>query len=155
MRNYYTANIYLDDRKNILIIPYAKNEHGIRMSVNHPQKLVWQNDNFSELGEKTLEVLNVSTTHPPIKKAEAVRVYAEATGIKSWVQFAKKHQLVSIARDEDIKIYEFEFRQRQKDNSFGNDKGDIVPIRKLPLTVTTEEIGRAVIEVFTEAGVLE
>ena len=154
VKTVYSVSVYIDTKRNILIIPTAKNEHGIRMSVNHPQKLVWQGDNYLELGEKFLEAYHVSATHPPIKRDEAVKVYAVATGIKSWSRFAREHQMISVVMVKEDPKFKIEFWKRQPDNSFGNDMEDVLPTRELPEDATAEEIGRAIIDVYTEAGVL-
>ena len=154
MKTVFTVSIYIDTKTNMLIIPSAKNEHGIRMGVNYPQKLVWEGGNYSELGEKFIEAYQVSSTHPPIKRADAVKVFAVATGVKSWVQFAKQRQMICVSMVKEDSIFEIEFWKRQADNSFGNDVGDVFPKRELPADATAEEIGRAIIDVYKEAGVL-
>ena len=152
MENYYVISVYMDENNGILIIPYAKDNHNIRTSVNLPQKMVWQGDAFSELGEKVLEAFQVSITHSGKERTEAVNVIAEATGIKRWGQFIKRHQHVAVERDEDKQEYRFECRRwRLTYSEFGDESEGIVIKRKLPLTATAEEIGQAAIEIFTEA----
>ena len=82
----------------------------------------------------------------------SVNVIAEATGIKRWGQFIKRHQHVAVERYEDKQEYRFECRRwRLTYAEVGDESEQIVITRKLPLTATAEEIGRETIEIFTEA----
>ena len=155
VKTVYSVDVYIDTKSNILIVPSAKREDGFRVDANHPQKLAWEGNNYLELGEKFLEAYRVSVTHPPIKQDEAVDVWTAATGIKSWSRFAREHQMVSVVMVKEDPKFKIEFWKRQSDNSFGNDMEDVVPNRELPENATAEEIGHAIIDVYTEAGVLE
>ena len=154
---YFSSSIYLDSKKRtILIIPLARNEIGIWSQANFPQMIEWRGENFRELGEKALEAFRVSQTHPVIMRADAVKVYTQATGIKGWAPFAKRHQMISACMYpcDPERRYKFEFWRRRSDNSFGNDAGETVPLRELPPSAAEEALGRAIIDVYTQAGVL-
>ena len=119
--------IYVDNEFNVIISPILRDNKGIPRASNRYIK-VESVGNDKELAESLMEGLRISENNIQENVLNSVDFWTEATGIKGFAAFSKKHKCVIIDYIESRNIYNVIMTKRNKDGSYGYDKEDI-PIR--------------------------
>lgn len=141
----YSIAIYKDRKENILIIPQAFDEDGVRRDVNKPIVLKAPYE-ISLLGKCVLESFEAIIKEPYQHSKSAVKVYELATGIKSWTKFAKQRLFVYGSYN-DKKGYEFSPWKRYSDFSYRNFENEEI-ILGAGVNADVDVIGELVVKAF-------
>lgn len=138
------VNIFMDSKRNLLLIPVWREEGGPGRDSKRFVKLE-AGYSDEELGMWIGKMLSISRENVPEDKNQ--KVFELATGIKRWSEFARKHQLVSVIENDEG--YRIEKLPRRKDNSFGLDKDEVERYTiKLPEDTQFNELARKVLDAF-------
>ena len=151
----YYINVFKDKENNIIIIPNARCEHGFHVESNFPETLNYPYSE-AELGAKAKTAMQSVIAHPFLLKSDATHVFETVTG-KKWVPFAKQRHCVDFRLniggeefDERFeKGYRAKYKKRTAKNSFGNLVSDPEFSEDLPLNAGDEEIGAAILRIFS------
>ncbi|MDR7313784.1 hypothetical protein [Brevibacillus nitrificans] len=113
----YSVSVYKDKKGSLLFIPYAYDENGIGRNVNKPQTITGPKG-YDQIPQKIKDCLEVSKSGSYSSSDLMVKVHEVVTGIKSYKQFSKERDSVTV--DFDPKEgYTFTPNFREKDGSYG------------------------------------
>ena len=141
---FYSISIYKDARGDILIIPQAFDENGVRRDINKSIKVDSPFD-VKTLGKAIKESFEIVQKEPFQHSRSAVKVYEIATGIKSWAKFSKEREFVSATYNIE-NGYEFSPWKRFADFSYRPYESEV--IFKAVSEANAEEIGKSVVNAF-------
>ncbi|MFC5704109.1 hypothetical protein ACFPVX_22710 [Cohnella faecalis] len=139
MEELYTIYVYKDKKDTLLVIPYAKNDQGVRTNVNKPQ-IIEPPLIMEQLGLKTREAFEVAIQETYLKR-DHVYVIAHLTGIKSWKKLHKEYLFVRAILTPDSQYIFYPGIGVTSD--WDEEKGI-----SLPTNATNEEMGTAVMNTF-------
>ena len=141
----YGISIFKDKKENLLIIPQAFDENGIRRDTN---KFVIIEKPYTNaiIGEKVFGCFEVIIKEPLQLAKSAIKAHEVATGIKSYKAFSKDRIMVAGSFNQETG-YSFIPWNRYPDGSYGLDKGQEIEFN-CSVSATAEEIGNLVEDAF-------
>lgn len=138
----YRVSVYQDSQGQVLIIPNAKDEHGISVEINRPL-ILDRPYQASEIGECIRAGLQICTSEPFQHSKDFVKVHEIITGSKSYRKFSKKRSALLIIMNTENE-YTLLPLQRYPDGSY-RPNAEKYPQMKLSADSSNEQIGEAVI----------
>lgn len=115
--------IFFDINMNVIVTPIKTNQFGAGIISLEYIKLIQGWSNF-ELTHAIMSALETSLKNEP-EDNQKLNFWTEATGIKSFSEFSKKHQCVSIVYRSDRNTYDITKEKRFKDGSYGLNIDDV------------------------------
>ncbi|MGP4107720.1 hypothetical protein [Virgibacillus sp. L01] len=141
----YSVGVYKNKNDGmIFMIPFGFDTDGVRTGLDKPNILhnPFDSNAIGNALKKSLDiVINEEYT-----RENMVDITEEITGIKSTAKFTKLHLNFS-AKFNPEDGYKFKPRKRYSDSSYRNFEYE-VPVIKLDVNATDEEIGQAVLKTF-------
>ena len=147
--------IYIDRKKELLFVPEFRYEEGFGVSLSYFNRLPVPYTEES-IGLEFKKVWEEYKDHPVVNKKEreeAVPYFKLATKGKGWRAFMSGRWLVNVqfVPSENEMMFTYWYK---KGYYFGLDASDPEIERVLPMSASCEEIGRTVLTLFEEAGII-
>ncbi len=138
-----SAGIYFDAEGNVIIDPVIRAPAGFGIASCKFIKL--QNGyTKEELAESIMKALEISTIN---EQEEDRNFWTEATGIKGYAAFSRKHKSISIDYILEKEGYRVTAEKRYKDGSYGIERDDVpLRVKEYPGKPSVETIADYVLE---------
>lgn len=150
-----SMEIYIDRKNELLFVPNFTRESVFHVTLSYFSRLPLP---YTEelIGQEFLKVWEEYKDYPivSVKEAEeAVPFYKIVMKGKGWQSFVSGHWMIYVdfISSENEMILKYWYKRGY---AFENHASDRVIERIVPMSASCEEIGRAVLEVFKEAGII-
>lgn len=152
-----SMSIYIDRNRELLFVPEFKHKAGYRVSLDcfNSLSLPYREE---DIGKVFLEVWQKYRRHKVVTAKEVEQVtpyYRLVTNGKDYSKFALNRWMISVDFIVSEKEMIFIYWYKKKGSAFGVDASDRRIDRIEPMSASCEDIGRTVIAIFEEAGILK
>lgn len=152
-----SMSIYIDRNRELLFVPEFKQKAGYRVSLDcfSSLSLPYREE---DIGKVFLEVWQKYCRHKVVTAKEVEQVtpyYRLVTNGKDYSKFAINRWMISVDFIVSEKEMIFTYWYKKKGSVFGVDASDRRIDRIEPMSASCEDIGRTVIAIFEEAGILK
>lgn len=138
------VGLYFDVEGNVIVVPMLQDPIGFGRESCRFIKLK-NGYGKKELAEAIIEAEEISITNEQEDKNK--NFWTEATGIKGYAAFSKRHKCISINYVLEREGYHIVAEKRYKDGSYGYDKEDIpLRVKEYPGKPSVETIADQVLE---------
>ena len=139
-----SVGLYFDTKGNVIIVPEIQAPAGFGIS---SYKFVKLQNGYTreELGEAIMKALEISVINE--QEEQNRKFWTEATGIKGYAAFSKKHKCVSVTYILEKEGYSITAEKRYPDGSYGVDSDNYsLRVKEYPGKPVKETIADQVLE---------